>query len=76
MKKITKVFEIQSDWASKLFIVLMVMIGMILVGVSVLAIQSNKYVWWLVPFDCLFLWGVLHPYVKISFSGMQIPLTK
>jgi hypothetical protein len=68
MKKITKVFDTQSDWVSKVFIALMVMIGVVLFGASVMAIQTNWYVWWLVPFDCLFLWGVLHPYIRNQFQ--------
>ena len=67
MKKIGKVFEVQSDWASKVFIGLMIMVGVVLVGVTILAIQSNKYVWWLLPVDIFFVATILHPYFKKQF---------
>lgn len=71
MKKITKVFDTQSDWVSKVFIALMMMVGTVLFGASVMAIQANRYVWWLVPFDLLFFWSVLHPYIKDQFQWYQ-----
>ncbi len=71
MKKITKVFDTQSDWVSKVFIALMMMVGTVLFVASVMAIQSNRYVWWLVPFDFFFLWGVLHSYIKDQFQWYE-----
>lgn len=68
MKKIAKVFDTQSDWVSKVFIALMMMVATVLFVASVMAIQSNRYVWWLVPFDFFFLWGVLHSYIKDQFQ--------
>lgn len=71
MKKITKVFDTQSDWVSKVFIALMAMVGMVLFVTSVMAIQLNRHVWWLVPIDLLFLWGVLHSYIRDQFQWYE-----